>query len=133
MIKNITVTFTAFCVAWAIYSVFLDEIFFSIDYGKSDGIFSSFFSYLLVMIIGYGIFAIPICIIFRYVSSSLNDKLQYTIIMSIILGALIGNVIGKNYYSFYIGNFRELKGYILFISSITTTELVFYYFKKKKI
>jgi uncharacterized membrane protein YgdD (TMEM256/DUF423 family) len=132
MLKKYTIIFSVFCLMWALFSTVLDEIFFYIDFGKNDGFLISLITYVGVIIVLYGLIVFPFLFIYDLLLSKVQLSIWGRIALALIIGLIVASVINKNYYSFYIGTYRIIKGYILFSGSLISLELFTYYFFRKK-
>jgi len=116
---------------YALYSYFFDLIFFQIDYGSAKDYRASPFHYLVFFFVGYIFLALPGFVIYNFIMAQFIDKKMQRIIIGFTLGLLIGLVINRGGYSYYIGHLRGIKTGLTFATTLLSFELARGFFSGK--
>lgn len=124
-IGNFFLLYIAVCFFFSFYSVLLDQIFFQIDHGESEGLVPSFFTYIIYFVVVCFPIALPVIFLYNWVAAKTFVDIDFTkLFLSLFVGIAVGVAIKRGGYSFYIGEMRALKNIILWALTFLSSEFV---------
>jgi hypothetical protein len=126
IVKRYILFYLSIAVLFSVWSYALDVIFYKIDYGGKYKSRATGFEYFVWFIGLYTIVALPICILYNTVmnSESLENIKWVRYIIAISVGLLIGFIMGRSGFSYYIGEYKALKHLILFPLILLSAEII---------
>ena len=131
-IINYLLSYILVGIFYALYSYFFDLLFFQIDYGSIKEYKASPFEYLVFFYVGYSFLALPGFVFYDIIMSGFNQKIN-RMIAGFTFGLLIGLLINRGGYSYYIGDLRGIKSGITLAMTGLSFELIRDIFSKKDI